>query len=277
MPHRVITMAAALAMLATALLGHAQAAFTGMPMQSALELQRIRLDAPALPPLAHVRFCLQYPRDCHRSPIIFRSGRVKLSLSRARELMAVNARVNAAIRPEQDASGVANERWHLAPRSGSCHDYAVTKRHELMARGWPARSLLLAEVVTSWGEHHLVLVVRTRRVDLVLDNLAADIRPWTEANYKWVRIATPDNPMFWAKVADRTKPAAGGPVDASGRFGVLGRAVGLANSPASARKRRDVAGCPALLRCRVELGKHSLRDRVADVGHQALVVGDVDL
>ena len=52
----------------------------------------------------------------------------------------------------------------------------MTKRHELMARGWPARSLLLAEVVTNWGEHHLVLVVRTRTADLVLDNLDADIK-----------------------------------------------------------------------------------------------------
>jgi predicted transglutaminase-like cysteine proteinase len=49
------------------------------------------------------------------------------------------------------------------PSSGDCNDYAVTRRHDLIARGWPARSLLLAEVITSWGEHHLVVVVAHQR------------------------------------------------------------------------------------------------------------------
>jgi predicted transglutaminase-like cysteine proteinase len=92
----------------------------------------------------------------------------------------------------------------VAPSSGDCNDYAVTKRHDLIARGWPARSLLLAEVVTSWGEHHLVVVVRTKAADLVIDNLNANIKPWTRTNYRWLQIQTPDNPMLWAKIGDRT-------------------------------------------------------------------------
>jgi predicted transglutaminase-like cysteine proteinase len=38
-------------------------------------------------------------------------------------------------------------------------------------------SLLLAQVVIPSGEHHLVLLVRTRESDLVLDNLAENVRP----------------------------------------------------------------------------------------------------
>ena len=199
-PRRLMTIAALVAMLATALLRHADAAFTGAPMHATVRLQRIRLEAPTLPPLAHVRFCLQYPRECRRTAILFRGGRVKLTPLRLRELTAVNMRVNAAITPERDPPGVVNERWRLAPSSGSCHDYAVTKRHELIVHGWPARSLLLSEVVTSWGEHHLVLVVRTAIADLVLDNLDAEIKPWTDTSYQWLRIETPQNPMVWANV-----------------------------------------------------------------------------
>ena len=44
-----------------------------------------------------------------------------------------------------------------------------------------SRALLLSEVATSWGEHHLILVVRTSAGDLVLDNLTSQIRPWTRA------------------------------------------------------------------------------------------------
>jgi predicted transglutaminase-like cysteine proteinase len=88
----------------------------------------------------------------------------------------------------------------VAPKTGDCNDYAVTKRHALLARGWAARSLLLAEVVTNWGEHHLVLVVRTRDADLVLDNLTPDIRNWSKTNYEWVRIQSPVNPQFWSSV-----------------------------------------------------------------------------
>ena len=69
-------------------------------------------------------------------------------------------------------------------RLALCHDYAVTKRHELLTRGWPSRSLLLAEVVVPWGEHHLILVVRTSDGDLVLDNLNPGIKSWSRTPYK---------------------------------------------------------------------------------------------
>jgi predicted transglutaminase-like cysteine proteinase len=33
--------------------------------------------------------------------------------------------------------------------------------------------------------------------------LNANIKSWNRTNYRWVRIQTPDNPMFWTKVGDR--------------------------------------------------------------------------
>ena len=199
-----IKIATAVSLLAAAFFGNAEAAFIGAPMNLGLQLERIRFETPTLAPMAHTRFCMEYPEECKTRKIVFRSGRVKLTPERAQDLIAVNAQVNSMIKPEPNTAGIAGEKWIVAPTFGDCNDYAVTKRHELISRGWPARSLLLAEVVTNWGEHHLVVVVRTRTVDLVIDNLNANIKPWTRTNYIWVRIQTPNNPLFWAKVGDRT-------------------------------------------------------------------------
>jgi predicted transglutaminase-like cysteine proteinase len=77
----------------------------------------------------------------------------------------------------------------------------VTKRHLLLARGWPSSSLLLAEVITGWGEHHLVLLVRmSEQVDLVLDSLTTQVRPAAITGYRWIRAQHPDNPKFWSTV-----------------------------------------------------------------------------
>jgi predicted transglutaminase-like cysteine proteinase len=81
--------------------------------------------------------------------------------------------------------------------------YAVTKRHELLNRGWPSGVLLLSEVVTNWGKHHLVLVARTRSGNLVLDNLTPQIKPWARARYRWVRIQMPNHPRLWTTIAGR--------------------------------------------------------------------------
>jgi predicted transglutaminase-like cysteine proteinase len=95
---------------------------------------------------------------------------------------------------------LAGEVWLIGPDRGDCNDYAVTKRHALMQRGWPARALLLSEVVTSSGEHHLVLVVRTSEGDLVLDSLTDRIKPWFKTRYRWVRMQTPGVARLWTTI-----------------------------------------------------------------------------
>lgn len=163
-------------------------------------LERIEFSTPVLAPFAHTRFCVQYPEDCRVHRMAFRGTKVALTDKRWAELVAVNAQVNRSIKPEPNLEGVAGEKWLIAPRAGDCNDYAVTKRHELLAKGWPSRSLLLAEVVIPSGEHHLVVVVRAKEGDLVADNLNANIRPWFKTSYRWVRIQSPRNPAFWTAV-----------------------------------------------------------------------------
>jgi predicted transglutaminase-like cysteine proteinase len=165
-----------------------------------LGLERIHFNTPVLAPFAYVRHCVQYPDECQVRRMAFRGGKLALTDKRWTELTAVNAQVNRSIRPERNLAGVAYEEWLISPKAGDCNDYAVTKRHELLARGWPSRALLLAEVVVPSGEHHLVVVVRTKEGDFVIDNLNANIRPWFKTHYQWVRIQTPRNPSSWATV-----------------------------------------------------------------------------
>jgi predicted transglutaminase-like cysteine proteinase len=112
--------------------------------------------------------------------------------------------VNRGILAVSSGNGAPDE-WVISPPTGDCKDYAVTKRHEFLARGWPSRELLLSEVVLASGEHHLVLVVRVKGADLVLDNLNDNIRfvTMTFDQYHWVRIQSPRNPMFWMRVLRR--------------------------------------------------------------------------
>jgi predicted transglutaminase-like cysteine proteinase len=179
----------------------ANASFFGMPRMLNLQIQKLRFEEPALPPMAHTIFCMNYPADCSPHRIVFRGGGLHMDAERWQDLADVNFGVNHSIRPQANFGGLATERWVVAPTAGDCHDYAVTKRHQLLAMGWPSHALLLAEVVTTWGEHHLVLVVRTRQGDFVADNLSPDIRPLAKTAYVWVRVQTPENPAMWATVA----------------------------------------------------------------------------
>jgi predicted transglutaminase-like cysteine proteinase len=156
----------------------------------------------ALPPIGHSRFCLQYPDDCEIHGIDFRHRRITLSLQRWRELNTINSEVNRNIVPVITPGNGATEKWIISPAAGDCKDYAITKRHLLLARGWPSRALLLSEVVLPSGEHHLLLVVRVKEGDLVLDNLNDDIRlaAMTYDQYIWTRIQSPQNPRFWMRV-----------------------------------------------------------------------------
>lgn len=176
----------------------ARAGMIGMPRPLGQMVKRISFSDYTLPPMAFTQFCIRYADQCREPKVRFRGGPVHLTAERWDDLKDVNRTVNNGIVPEANTEGLAGEKWLIGPSRGDCNDYAVTKRAELLDRGWPSRVLLLSEVVTSWGEHHLVLVVRTSAGDLILDNLTPEIRPWSRAPYHWVRMQTPKNPNFWA-------------------------------------------------------------------------------
>ena len=177
------------------------AAVASVPAGLQPGIQVIRFDAPTLAPMAFTQFCLKYPGDCKSGRLLFGGDRVELNDMRRSELQTVNRTVNSSIHPMRNEDGLAGEKWLLGPLRGDCNDYAVTKRHQLIERGWSARAVLLSEVVTGSGEHHLVTVVRTSGGDLVLDNLTDKILSWSRTPYRWVRMQTPKNPNYWAAIS----------------------------------------------------------------------------
>lgn len=175
---------------------------SAMPTIAASASPHLKLDRLTLAPMAHTMFCVRYQDECRVRPL-FRGGPVHLTETRWADLKEANQSVNRAIIPEAIEPGPSVEAWLIDPERGDCNDYAVSKRHKLLQRGWPPRALLLGEVVTASGQHHLVLVVRTKSGDLVLDNLTPQIRPWSRAPYRWVRVQSPSNPRYWRAVAQR--------------------------------------------------------------------------
>lgn len=182
----------------------AEASLLGMPRNLRTAIERVRFDKPAMAPMAHVQFCLKYADDCRTPRLMFRGGPVQLNDDRWNDLVQVNKTANVEIKAEANTGGILTETWIIRPTRGDCNDYAVTKRHALLARGWPARALLLTEVITTWGEHHLVLIARTTAGDFILDNITGQIRIWSKTPYQFVRIQTPENPKLWATILGRS-------------------------------------------------------------------------
>jgi len=191
---------AAVCLLIMSLAGCAKVATPDRGAQAAIEEPRgegrLALQSFATPPYAFTHFCLRYADECRVHEASFENAHDSWG-----DIADVNNEVNGAIAPHANPARMNYDTWRISPPSGDCNDYAVTKRHELLDLGWPSRSLLLAEVVTRQGEHHLVLVVRADGRDLVLDNLTSSVRDASETSYEWVRMQSPDNPKLWLSVA----------------------------------------------------------------------------
>jgi predicted transglutaminase-like cysteine proteinase len=149
--------------------------------------------APASAADAPVGFqimCLKMPAECRGG------GKSVVDASDAllKTLKAVNAQVNRSIRPRHDG---AADVWSVGVSAGDCEDYVLTKRRALIRAGLPASALRIASVKTRAGEGHAILVVRTTRADLVLDNLGNALRPLSQTGYRVVAMSTAD-PRVWS-------------------------------------------------------------------------------
>jgi predicted transglutaminase-like cysteine proteinase len=161
-----------------------------MASLAAYQSPRNVFGANTLEPFGHTRFCSRYPDEC-ASPDRRRMHDTPAPRERRQELETVNREINLRIIPMQLRERGPMRHWRLNPFAGTCTDFAVTKRHALLACGWAQEVLLLAEVrLRSTGEHHLVLVARIESADLVLDNLRAHVRDFADtlADYQWLRI-----------------------------------------------------------------------------------------
>jgi predicted transglutaminase-like cysteine proteinase len=145
-------------------------------------------------PFAHVRFCMDNPSQC----ISGGAAMMDMDADREDQLVRVNTGVNRSIKPVNDsATTAAGDVWSLDVAEGDCEDFALTKREKLLAMGWSPRALRIAMATTASGVGHAVLVVKTDKGDLVLDNRTSQIKNWRYTDLKIVKIQSGDNARQW--------------------------------------------------------------------------------
>jgi predicted transglutaminase-like cysteine proteinase len=97
----------------------------------------------------------------------------------------VNAEITA--RTDEDHLG-AEDRWDFAEDGyGDCEDYQLVKRKRLVEAGFPRRALRMTVVIDEEGAGHAVMMLRTDRGDLILDNKRNAIVPWHKTGYTYVK------------------------------------------------------------------------------------------
>lgn len=152
-------------------------------------------------PVGHAEFCNSRPDECRQTtnPV----AAVPLTEPLWQQLLAVNAGVNQQVVPvtDQELYQVA-EFWTYPNGYGDCEDYALAKRRELINAGWPASTLLMAVVKQANGEGHAVLMVRTDRGDLVLDNQIGSVDLWSQTPYKFIKRQSQANAGQWVDMID---------------------------------------------------------------------------
>jgi predicted transglutaminase-like cysteine proteinase len=167
----------------------------------------MRIFGPAQPPHGFVRFCDATAAECVSDH--GQESRFDASAERLKELDEINRSVNKEIAPATDIEvyGV-NEYWTLPRTRGDCEDYALLKRHNLVAKGWPVSSLLMTVVRDEKGEGHAVLTARTVQGDYILDNKIEDVRMWNKTPYQFVMRQSYLNPKVWVALDSRQGPLA---------------------------------------------------------------------
>lgn len=152
-------------------------------------------------PVGHAEFCQHRPDECRANPNPIAA--VPLTEGLWQQLLTVNAGINQAVIPvtDQDLYQVA-EFWTYPNGYGDCEDYALAKRRELINAGWPASALLMAVVKQANGEGHAVLMVRTDRGDLVLDNQDGLIKIWTDTPYTFIKRQSQAHAGQWVDILD---------------------------------------------------------------------------
>ena len=143
-------------------------------------------------PLGYQLMCLQHPEQCKGGG----AAKVAATDTVMATLVKVNSRINRSMRPVADRSGA--DVWAATTgASGDCEDFAMAKRRALIKAGLPASSLRLAYVKTARGEDHAVLVVKTSRGSLVLDNLTSKIKPLSQSGLRVISMSGAD-PLQWS-------------------------------------------------------------------------------
>ncbi len=149
-----------------------------------------------LPPFAYIQMCVKNPGLCQNRPgrLAKVGSKVRMTGKLHTQLASVNAAVNRKIKPVRDGK---TDTWNVNVSSGDCEDYVLTKKAQLLARGWPSSALSIAVVRTRGGEKHAVLVVDTTNGRYVLDNLNRNVVPFSRAPYRFLTMQVAGSSRTW--------------------------------------------------------------------------------
>jgi predicted transglutaminase-like cysteine proteinase len=152
----------------------------------------------AATPIGWTDFCNRYRGECGDDNL--QPKRVSLSPETWKDLRGVNDMVNRMIEPMTDQA-----HWHMAEHwdfpkdgKGDCEDYALLKRKLLIERGYARQALLLTVVSRPEDEEgHAVLMVRSTKGDLILDNRRDPILYWIDTGYLFIKRQSQENQNRW--------------------------------------------------------------------------------
>ncbi len=144
-------------------------------------------------------FCSRNPTECKntfspkKTPWVF-------TPRRAQELKRINKWVNAHVKyvSDQEHWGVPDH-WDIPlDGKGDCEDYALLKRKMLIKLGWPSQVFALAMTAAMdlpRGDDHMILLVKTKKGEYVLDNRSSDILKTSQIPYNKSR-QLGSNPIY---------------------------------------------------------------------------------
>ena len=153
-------------------------------------------------PAGYLEFCDANSSECAAD--VGGANIIRLDERTYNLLDALNTRINHVIAEMSDMDNYhVADFWTLpANGKGDCEDFQLQKRHDLIALGFPRQALMLTVVRDENDEGHAVLLVRTDRGDLVLDNRTDIIRDWAAAPYEFVKRQSQEDPMTWVYIGD---------------------------------------------------------------------------
>jgi predicted transglutaminase-like cysteine proteinase len=153
-------------------------------------------------PYAAADLCQRVGAACPRGEAV--QPAMTLTETLWKQLLAVNTYFNTTIKPMTDMAQYHVADFWTYPDSGygDCEDYQLAKQRELIREGWPQSDLLMTVVRDQNGDGHAVLMVRTDRGDLVLDNEDSLIRLWSDTPYVFLKRQSQGDASVWVGLID---------------------------------------------------------------------------
>jgi len=153
-------------------------------------------------PIGASTFCKTYRGECGVNRNVVEV--MPLDDQRWAQLVDTNNLINTAISPVTDIDYYHEDEVWAYPTDGfgDCEDYALAKRKALIADGWNPSTLLMTVVRERDGAGHAVLMVRTDRGDLVLDNQDGRVMVWNQTPYQFLKRQSQADASRWVDLVD---------------------------------------------------------------------------